>query len=79
MFPWLGHFLRESVSFSMPLARFARGLVDLSDLLFFLTWRDIKVRYKQTVLGVAWALLRPFIDMMVFSLVFGNWLKVASG
>lgn len=49
------------------------------ELLFFLTWRDIKVRYKQTVLGVAWALLRPLIDMAVLSLVFGVWLKVDSG
>ncbi len=49
------------------------------ELLFFLTWRDIKVRYKQTVLGVAWALLRPFMDMVVLSLVFGVWLKVDSG
>ena len=60
-------------------------LVDLGELwryrelLFFLTWRDIKVRYKQTVLGVAWALLGPFIDMVVLSLVFGVWLKVDSG
>lgn len=42
------------------------------ELLFFLTWRDIKVRYKQTVLGAAWAVLQPFATMVVFSLVFGR-------
>lgn len=42
------------------------------ELLFFLTWRDIKVRYKQTVLGAAWAVLQPFATMVVFSLVLGR-------
>jgi lipopolysaccharide transport system permease protein len=42
------------------------------ELLFFLTWRDIKVRYKQTVLGAAWAILQPLATMVVFSLFFGR-------
>lgn len=42
------------------------------ELLFFLTWRDIKVRYKQTVLGAAWAIIQPFMTMIVFSLFFGG-------
>jgi lipopolysaccharide transport system permease protein len=42
------------------------------ELLFFLTWRDIKIRYKQTVLGFAWAILQPFMTMIVFSLFFGR-------
>jgi lipopolysaccharide transport system permease protein len=42
------------------------------ELLYFLTWRDIKVRYKQTVLGVAWAIIQPFFTMAVFSLFFGR-------
>jgi lipopolysaccharide transport system permease protein len=42
------------------------------ELLLFLTWRDIKVRYKQTVLGVAWAILQPLATMLVFSLFFGR-------
>jgi lipopolysaccharide transport system permease protein len=42
------------------------------ELLFFLTWRDIKVRYKQTVLGAAWALLQPAFMMIMFTLVFGR-------
>lgn len=42
------------------------------ELLFFLTWRDVKVRYKQTVLGAAWAILQPLATMIVFSLFFGR-------
>jgi lipopolysaccharide transport system permease protein len=42
------------------------------ELLFFLTWRDIKIRYKQTVLGAAWALLQPAFMMIIFTLVFGR-------
>lgn len=48
------------------------------ELLYFLTWRDILVRYKQTVFGVAWALLRPFITMIVFTVVFGQLAKLPS-
>lgn len=42
------------------------------ELLYFLAWRDILVRYKQTVIGIAWALLRPFITMVVFTVIFGH-------
>jgi lipopolysaccharide transport system permease protein len=42
------------------------------ELLYFLCWRDIKVRYKQTVLGAAWAIIQPFFTMVVFSLFFGK-------
>lgn len=42
------------------------------ELLYFLVWRDVKVRYKQTVLGAAWAVLQPFLTMVVFSLFFGR-------
>ncbi|MEX5721413.1 ABC transporter permease [Geodermatophilus maliterrae] len=42
------------------------------DLLYFLTWRDIKVRYKQTALGAAWAVLQPLLTMVVFSIFFGR-------
>ena len=48
------------------------------ELLFFLTWRDIKIRYKQTVLGFAWAILQPFLTMVVFSLFFGRLAKMPS-
>jgi lipopolysaccharide transport system permease protein len=42
------------------------------ELLYFLTWRDVKIRYKQTVLGAAWAILQPFMTMVVFSIFFGR-------
>jgi lipopolysaccharide transport system permease protein len=46
------------------------------ELLYFLVWRDIKVRYKQTILGAAWAVLQPFMMMVVFTLFFGKFMKV---
>ena len=49
------------------------------ELLCFLTWRDIKVRYKQTVLGAAWAVLQPFATMVVFSLFFGRLAELPAG
>ena len=48
------------------------------DLLYFLTWRDIKVRYKQTVLGAAWAIIQPVFTMVVFSLFFGRLARMPS-
>lgn len=49
------------------------------ELLYFLAWRDVLVRYKQTAIGIAWALLRPFITMVVFTVVFSNIAKLPSG
>jgi homopolymeric O-antigen transport system permease protein len=49
------------------------------ELLFFLAWRDVKVRYKQTVLGAAWAVLQPFATMLVFTLFLGRMGGVAGG
>jgi lipopolysaccharide transport system permease protein len=48
------------------------------ELLYFLTWRDIKVRYKQTVLGASWAILQPFLATIVFSVVFGHLANISS-
>jgi lipopolysaccharide transport system permease protein len=48
------------------------------ELLYFLTWRDIKVRYKQTVIGAGWAVIQPVLTMLVFSLFFGRLAKVPS-
>ena len=59
-------------------------LCDLKDLwafrelLYFLTWRDVKVRYKQTGLGVAWAIIQPLLTMLVFTLFFGRLARVPS-
>lgn len=49
------------------------------ELLYFLAWRDVKVRYKQTVLGVLWIVLQPIVSVVIFSLLFGGLLKVPSG
>ena len=55
-----------------------RELWEYHELLYFLTWRDIKVRYKQTVLGGAWAIIQPFFTMVIFSLFFGKLAKIPS-
>ncbi len=48
------------------------------ELVFFLTWRDIKVRYKQAILGIAWAIIQPLVTMVVFTVIFGNLLRTPS-
>jgi lipopolysaccharide transport system permease protein len=53
-------------------------LWEYRELLYFFIWRDVKVRYKQTVLGIAWAILQPFFTMVIFSLFFGGLAKVPS-
>jgi hypothetical protein len=49
-----------------------RELWEYRELLYFLVWRDVKVRYKQTVMGAAWAIIQPFFTMVVFSIFFGR-------
>lgn len=49
-----------------------RELWSYRELLYFLTWRDVKVRYKQTLLGAAWAILQPLLTMLIFTLFFGQ-------
>jgi lipopolysaccharide transport system permease protein len=55
-----------------------RDLWRYRELFYFLAWRDILVRYKQTVIGIVWALLRPFLTMVVFTVVFGSLAKLPS-
>jgi lipopolysaccharide transport system permease protein len=55
-----------------------RELWNYRELLYFLVWRDVKVRYKQTALGAGWAILQPFMTMVVFSLFFGKLARVPS-
>ncbi len=70
----------------LTVLRPSRGWLDLNlrevwryrELVYFLTWRDIKVRYKQTFLGAAWAIIQPFFTMVVFTLFFGRLAKVPS-
>ncbi|MBM4423654.1 MAG: ABC transporter permease [Chloroflexi bacterium] len=55
-----------------------REIWEYRELLYFLVWRDVKVRYKQTVLGAAWAIIQPFFTMVVFSIFFGRLAKMPS-
>src|SRR5436305_13804688 len=48
------------------------------DLFVFLTWRDVKVRYRQTLLGAGWAILQPLLTMLLFTIIFGKLAKVPS-
>jgi len=64
----------------------SRGLLSLKlgelwrhrELLYFLTWRDVKIRYKQAVLGILWAVIQPFLTMVIFSIIFGGLAKIDS-
>src|SRR5207247_8353575 len=79
---------RMSVSSSLPVTHIRPGTRDVSftlkevwqarELLYFLVWRDVKVRYKQTVLGIGWSVLQPFLAMVVFTIFFGRLAKVPS-
>ncbi|MEA2112484.1 MAG: ABC transporter permease [Patescibacteria group bacterium] len=55
-----------------------REIWKYKELLYFFTWRDIKVRYKQTAIGILWALFQPFMTMVVFSIFFGGLAKMPS-
>ncbi len=55
-----------------------RELWEYRELLFFFVWRDLKVRYKQTIMGVSWAVIQPLFTMVIFSLFFGRLAKVPS-
>jgi lipopolysaccharide transport system permease protein len=59
-------------------AQYWKDLYRYRELFYFLSWRDILVRYKQTVIGIAWAVLRPFLTMIVFTIVFGRLAKLPS-
>lgn len=48
------------------------------DLFYFLTWRDVKVKYKQTAIGALWAIFQPFVTMVIFSVFFGKFAKIPS-
>jgi lipopolysaccharide transport system permease protein len=55
-----------------------RDLWAYRELLYFLTWRDVKVRYKQTAIGVAWAVIQPLFNMLIFTLFFGQLARIPS-
>ena len=56
-----------------------RDLWKYRELFYFLAWRDLLIRYKQTVVGAAWSLIRPFLTMIVLTVVFGKFGKMPSG
>lgn len=58
---------------------FLKELWAYRELFYFLAWRDILVRYKQTVIGIAWSVLRPLLTMIVFTIIFGKIAKLPSG
>ncbi|MBJ6799255.1 ABC transporter permease [Geomonas propionica] len=62
-----------------PALHYWRDLWRYRELLWFLVWRDVLVRYKQTAIGVLWSLLRPLLAMIAFTLVFGLFAKMPSG
>jgi lipopolysaccharide transport system permease protein len=62
-----------------PATRYWTDIWRYRELLYFLAWRDILVRYKQTAIGIVWAIARPLFTMAVFSLVFGSLAKLPSG
>src|SRR6266567_3188868 len=78
----------QAIPFDPPRLRIAppRGWLDLHlnelwsarELLYFFVWRDVKIRYKQTAIGAAWAIIQPFMTMVVFSLFFGALAKIPS-
>src|SRR5437660_8156792 len=59
-------------------SQYWRDLIRYRELFYFLAWRDVLVRYKQTVIGVLWAVIRPFLTMVVFVFVFGRIAKLPS-
>ena len=59
---------------SIPL----RELIKYQDLLFFLTWKNVIVKYKQTLIGISWALIQPIVQMVVFSIIFGKFARIPS-
>jgi len=66
--------IKSSRPFSLKLGE----LWQYRELLYFLVWRDVKVRYKQTVLGAAWAVIQPVTAMIIFSIIFGRFANIPS-
>jgi len=59
--------------------RYFRDIWEYRELLLFMAWRDLLVRYKQTIIGLAWAILRPLLTMLAFTIIFGKIAKLPSG
>ena len=61
-----------------PSLRYWRDLWEYREIFWYLSWRDVLVRYKQTAIGVAWSVLRPLLNMAAFTLVFGLYYAYSS-
>lgn len=78
--------LEQSPAHNLTVIRPAQRFINLElaavwefrELLYFLVWRDVKVKYKQTAIGAAWAILQPVLTMLVFTVVFGHFAKIPS-
>ncbi|MEO1637121.1 MAG: ABC transporter permease, partial [Cyanobacteria bacterium J06631_9] len=70
------HYLR--IEAGRTEAQYWQDIWRYRELFYFLAWRDILVRYKQTFIGIAWALIRPFLTMIVFTIVFGRLAQLPS-
>jgi lipopolysaccharide transport system permease protein len=71
----------QFVRIDPPGGWFSLGLHELwkyRELLYFLAWRDLKVRYKQTAIGIGWAVLQPVVSMIIFTVIFGRFAKIPS-
>src|SRR3954452_11643939 len=76
----LSHFDAGRVTVGTPRTGWApfnfRELWDYRELLYFLIWRDVKIRYKQTAIGAAWVVLQPLLTAAIFTVVFGHYVKL---
>ncbi|GJL64342.1 MAG: transport permease protein [Nitrospirales bacterium] len=74
--------IKDSVDIIRPRSGWSlsdlKELFDYRDLLYFLVWRDVKVLYAQTILGFAWAILNPLIQIIIFTIIFGNIAQLSS-
>jgi lipopolysaccharide transport system permease protein len=73
-----GEFFDLIIEPNRTTSAFLKELIRYRELFYFLAWRDILVRYKQTAIGIAWSVIRPFLTMIVFSVVFGRLAKLPS-
>jgi lipopolysaccharide transport system permease protein len=72
-------FMKTIISANKPAAHTFKELWSYKELFYFFAWRDIKVRYKQTAIGASWAIIQPFITMVVFTLFFNRVAGISSG
>lgn len=70
--------IETTIESNSGLRGYWRDLWTYRELFYFLAWRDIAVRYKQTVIGISWSVIRPLLTMVVFTVIFGRWAQLPS-